>query len=81
MIVSRKHQLQWEYAADVTGVTNGWAVTGFSSKNWGKVNLDTVSEIPRKGNGIQPQREPNGLFTWYRVESSLPEKDPKVRIP
>jgi hypothetical protein len=75
------HQLQWEYAADVAGVTNGWTGTGFSPKNWEKVDLDTVSEIPRKGNGIQPQSEPTGLFTWSRVEFSLPEMDPKVWIP
>lgn len=75
------HPLEWEYAADVAGVTQGWTNPGFSSKKWKKVDLDIVNEIPRKGNGIQPQSEPNGLFTWYRVEFSLPEMDPKVWIP
>jgi len=75
------HPLDWEYADDVAGVTKGWTLPGTSTKNWEKVNLDITSEIPRKGNGVQPKGEPDGLFTWYRVEFSLPEMDSKVWVP
>jgi hypothetical protein len=75
------HRLTWEYAAELAGVSKGWTEAGFSPKNWEQIELDVVSEIPRKGNGIQPQSEPTGLLTWYRVEFSLPEIDPKVWMP
>ena len=75
------HPLQWEYAADMAGVTKGWTKPEFSSNMWEKVALDTTMEIPRKGNGVQPKGTPDGLFTWYRVEFSLPANDPKIWIP
>lgn len=75
------HPLQWEYAADMVGVTKGWTKPEFSSDKWEKVALDTTMEIPRKGNGVQPKGTPDGLFTWYRVEFSLPANDPKIWMP
>lgn len=75
------HPLQWEFAADAAGVTAGWTQPGFVPKGWQTVKLDTEMEIPRKGNGKQPKGEPDGLFTWYRIEFELPEKDPAVWIP
>ena len=75
------HPLQWEFAADAAGVTAGWTQPGFVPKGWQTVKLDTEMEIPRKGNGKQPKGELDGLFTWYRIEFELPEKDPAVWIP
>lgn len=75
------HPLQWDCALDTAGVSQGWMNPGFDAANWKTVHLDTVGEIPRKGNGVQPKAEPDGLFTWYRVEFELPEEDPSVWIP
>lgn len=77
--ITRK--LDWQFAADAAGVTEGWTEPGFNSSKWEKVELDAVCDIPRKGNGIQPVESPDGLFTWYRIEFSLPEQDPDVWIP
>ena len=62
------HPLEWECAADVAGITGGWNLPQFASGDWQVVALDTNSEIPAKGNGVQPKERPDGLFTWYRVE-------------
>ncbi|WP_316749355.1 beta-galactosidase [Pedobacter gandavensis] len=75
------HALQWELATDVAGITKGFTTLSFKADKWERVALNTQDEIPRKGNGVQPKAEQTGLFTWYRVEFSLPEKDAKVWMP
>lgn len=75
------HPLEWEYAADVAGITEGWTLPEYDDKDWEVVSLDTNCEIPRKGNGVQPVEEQNGLFTWYRIEFELPSRDSSVWIP
>ncbi|MEZ0216785.1 MAG: beta-galactosidase, partial [Rariglobus sp.] len=55
------------------GVTAGWIRPGFAPQDWEKVSLDTTRAIARKGNGIQPQGQRDGLLTWYRIEFELPE--------
>jgi beta-xylosidase len=67
------HQLQWQVAKDIAGITNGWISPGLDTKNWTKVVFDTVSIIPRKGNNLQPKESPTALVTWYRVEFTLPD--------
>lgn len=75
------HPLEWEYAADAAGVTENWIQPQFEDNDWLVVPLDTQSDIPRKGNGIQPKAAQDGLFTWYRIEFSLPSQQPSVWIP
>lgn len=75
------HPLEWEYAADAAGVTEGWILPRFDDGDWSVVPLDIRSEIPRKGNGIQPVAEQDGLLTWYRIEFTLPSQNPSVWIP
>ncbi len=75
------HPLKWEYAADMAGIKNGFTQPSFSTAKWEKVALNQQDEIPRKGNGIEPHAEQNGLFTWYRVEFALPDLDPKIWVP
>lgn len=75
------HPLEWECAKDVAGITSGWNMPQFEPRGWQSVALDTACEIPRKGNGVQPRGEVDGLFTWYRVEFTLPESDPSVWVP
>lgn len=75
------HPLEWECAADVAGITGGWNLPQFASGDWQVVALDTNSEIPAKGNGVQPKERPDGLFTWYRVEFELPKREAGVWIP
>lgn len=66
------HPLEWDCAVDVAGVTQGWTSPEFIPEGWENVPLDTACEIPAKGNGVQPKAEPDGLFTWYRIEFELP---------
>lgn len=66
------HPLEWEYAADAAGVAQGWNLPQFAPQDWQNVSLDVTCEIPAKGNGVQPKAEPDGLFTWYRIEFELP---------
>lgn len=75
------HPLEWEYAADAAGVTEGWILPRFDDGDWSVVPLDIRSEIPRKGNGIQTVAEQDGLLTWYRIEFTLPSQNPPVWIP
>ena len=75
------HPLEWECAKDVAGITAGWNMPQFVPQGWQSIALDMTDDIPCKGNGVQPQSEPNGLFTWYRVEFELPSADPSVWIP
>ena len=75
------HPLEWEYAADAAGVTEGWILPRFDDGDWSVVPLDIRSEIPRKGNGIQPVAEQDGLLTWYRIEFTLPSQNPSAWIP
>ena len=75
------HPLEWECATDMGGITAGWHLPEFVPQNWTKVKLDTTCEIPRKGNGIQPQGTPDGLITWYRVEFELPKQKADTWIP
>ena len=35
--------------------------------------MDTDRAIARKGNGIQPKGQRDGLLTWYRIEFDLPQ--------
>lgn len=74
------HPLTWECATDVAGVTLGWQRPEYVPKGWEKVELDTTSEIPAQGS-VQSKSEPDGLFTWYRIEFELPAQDPEVWIP
>ena len=75
------HPLEWECAADVAGITSGWQMPDYVPEGWETVNLDTECNIPRKGNGVQPQGEQDGLFTWYRVEFKLPKQKAGVWVP
>lgn len=75
------HPLEWECAADVAGVSLGWNMPDCPAQGWQTVSLDTTSEIPSKGNGTQPKSQPDGLFTWYRIEFELPSPREGVWIP
>jgi len=66
-------QLDWQVAIDLGGIAAGWTRPEFAPKDWEKVVLDTNSVIERKGNGIQPHGQRDGLLTWYRIEFELPE--------
>jgi hypothetical protein len=65
-------KLSWQCAEDMGGITKGWNLPGFQAGNWKKVSLDTLMDIPRKGNDIQPHATADGLMTWYRLEFDLP---------
>ena len=65
----------------MAGITLGWNLPACQTQGWQTVSLDTASRIPAKGNGIQPKSEPNGLFTWYRIEFELPSRQAGVWIP
>jgi len=67
------HPLTWEVAPDLGGVALGWQRPRLDTRAWKTMRLDTASVIPRKGNGIQPKGERNGLVTWYRATFELPE--------
>jgi hypothetical protein len=64
--------LDWQVALDLGGVSAGWTHLDFAAKDWEKVSLDTGRTIARKGNGIQPKGQRDGLLTWYRIEFELP---------
>lgn len=72
--------LKWEVAPDLAGVNRKWNVND-GTRNWEKVELDTLSVIPRKGNNIQPKGEYKVLFTWYKIEFELSPKVEGVWIP
>ena len=79
--------LDWQVALDVGGggvaldfdgggrgvAAADWTRPGVSLQGWEKVSLDTERVLARKGNGIQPQGQRDGLLTWYRIEFELPE--------
>ncbi|MBV8251437.1 MAG: beta-galactosidase [Chitinophaga sp.] len=75
------HPLNWEYAADVAGVTQNYCQPIFDASTWERIALDTTGEIPRKGNGVQPKGTQTGLFTWYRIEFYLPDTPSGVWLP
>lgn len=75
------HPLEWDFSADVAGISKGWNLPGFAPKDWETVNLDVQCKVPRKGNGVQPKSVADGLFTWYRIEFELPEQKKGVWIP
>lgn len=75
------HPLEWECTINMAGVTQGWIAPDFQPQGWQRVALDTTSRIPAKGNGLQPQAEADGLFTWYRIEFELPTAKPSEWIP
>ena len=75
------HPLEWECATDMGGITAGWHLPEYVPENWTKIKLDTTYEIPRKGNKVQPQSTPDGLFTWYRIEFELPAQKENIWIP
>jgi hypothetical protein len=64
--------LDWQVSLDLGGVTAGWIRPDFAPKDWEKVTLDTAKSLARKGNGIQPQGQRDGLLTWYRMEFEIP---------
>jgi hypothetical protein len=64
--------LDWQVATNLGGVTDGWTQPGFTARSWERVALDTRDPIPRKGDGIEPERKQDALFTWYRLEFKLP---------
>ncbi|HLP04589.1 MAG TPA: beta-galactosidase [Paludibacter sp.] len=65
-------KLNWEVAADLGGVKNGFTKPTFNARKWQVVQLDTTTAIARKGNNIQPKAKQDALFTWYRAEFKLP---------
>lgn len=65
--------LDWQVALDLGGVTAGWNRPDFIPKDWENVSLDAERAIARKGNGIQPKGQRDGLLTWYRIEFDLPQ--------
>lgn len=73
--------LKWELSADVAGVTQGFTRPGYQPKGWETIQLNTTDAIARKGNGIQPKAPQTGLFTWYRIEFTMPDKDPRIWVP
>ena len=75
------HPLEWEFARDAAGITQGWEQPNFNASNWKAIELDTATKIERVGNGIQPKADNDGLFTWYRVEFNLPKQQKGVWIP
>ncbi|TWF41741.1 glycosyl hydrolase family 35 [Chitinophaga polysaccharea] len=75
------HPLNWEYAADVAGVTQNYWQSAFDASGWENIGLDITGEIPRKGNRVQPKGTQTGLFTWYRIEFSLPDVPAGVWVP
>lgn len=75
------HPLQWEFSADAAGVTENWTQPDFNADGWEVIPLDTQSEIQRKGNNIQPRKSQDGLFTWYRMEFTLPAGKKNEWIP
>ena len=75
------HPLSWELAKDAAGVTEGWTEPGYDDSAWETVRLDTQCDIPRKGNGVQPKGQPDGLFTWYRLSFTLPAEKAGEWIP
>jgi hypothetical protein len=50
------HPLNWEYAADVAGVTKGFTAPTLNTQKWARVELNTNDEIPRKGNGVTTEK-------------------------
>ena len=66
-------KLNWEVSTDLAGVKNGFIQPSFNPKGWQTVELDTLSEVRRKGNNIQPKGKQDDLLTWYRAEFKLPE--------
>lgn len=75
------HPLEWEYAANVAGISQTWNEPSFIPLDWNTISLETNSEIPRKGNNVQPKVKQDGLFTWYRVEFNLPKMQKNVWLP
>lgn len=73
--------LEWQVITNVGGITAGWAQLDTAANGWEKVALDTKNPIPRKGNGIEPEGKQDGLFTWYRLEFSLPQAPADEWIP
>lgn len=73
--------LKWSLAADVAGVTKGFTKADYLPEGWKAVQLNTTDSIAGKGNGIQPKSPQSGLFTWYRVAFTMPEKDDQIWVP
>jgi beta-xylosidase len=67
------YELQWELAKDLAGVTTGFTLPEFKTSKWKKIDLDTTSELQRKGKDIAVKTNPTALVTWYRVEFELPQ--------
>lgn len=65
-------KLNWQVSTDVSGVENKWMNQRGNNKGWAKIQLDTIMNISRKGNGIQPKSPHNALMTWYRAEFKIP---------
>lgn len=75
------HPLEWDFAGDMAGVTENWTSPVYDASDWESISLDTIGKIIRKGNDIQPRKEQVGLFTWYRIEFSLPDNKAGEWIP
>ena len=75
------HPLEWECAVDAAGVTQGWTLPEFVPEDWETVSLDVKSEVPAKGNRVLSKAEPDGLFTWHRIEFELPAQKEGIWIP
>ncbi|RED23444.1 beta-xylosidase [Flavobacterium cutihirudinis] len=67
------HELKWEIAKDLAGITEGFTQPELKTSGWKKINLDTKTELLKKGNGAQIKTSPTNLVTWYRAEFELPE--------
>jgi len=70
---SIEHKLEWQVAKDLAGIDQGFIYTDYKDNNWNKISLDSVSQIPAKGNGTEPKAIPTALITWYRVTFNLPD--------
>lgn len=64
--------LNLEWLPNLGGITAGWTKPEFNPADWQKINLDTTTPIPTKGNGIQPKTPATALVTWHRLEFELP---------
>ncbi|MDQ6530878.1 beta-galactosidase [Flavobacterium sp. LHD-85] len=66
-------ELKWEIAKDLGGITAGFTKPELKTSKWKKNNLDTTTELLKKGNGAPVKADPTNLVTWYRAEFELNE--------
>lgn len=74
-----RKKLSWEVSTDLAGINHHFTSPEFIPDNWQTITLDTICDIPRKGNNIQPHGQQDALLTWYRADFTLP-KDAKSKL-